>query len=118
MSEWRWGLDGEEARSVACPYCGAAGGQMCVTESGRVASNYHGERFAANPGEADPICRHCRRYQSEHAGPDNDVCPRGLAVAYLDAPRRWARLRQGFSPKARQSASHLDSLVVSRCSED
>lgn len=75
MSEWRWGLDGEAARSVACPYCGADVGEMCVTGSGRTSSNYHGERFAANSGENDSICRYCRRPQSEHGGPDQDVCP-------------------------------------------
>lgn len=75
MSEWRWGLDGEDARSVACPYCGAGVGEMCVTESGRTSSNYHGERFAANEGDSDPVCRYCRQRQSEHGGPAQDECP-------------------------------------------
>lgn len=75
MSEWLWGLDGENARSVACPYCGAGVGEMCVTESGRTSSNYHGDRFTANPSESDPICRNCGRAQSEHGGFDQDVCP-------------------------------------------
>lgn len=75
MSEWRWGLDGEDARSVACPYCGAGVGDMCVTDSGRTSSNYHGDRFAANETESDLVCRYCRRHQSEHGGIDQGVCP-------------------------------------------
>lgn len=75
MSDWRWGLDGEEARSVACPYCGAGVGEVCVTDSGRASSSYHGDRFAANQTESDPVCRYCRRHQSEHGGADQDICP-------------------------------------------
>ncbi len=75
MSEWRWGLDGTDARSVACPYCGAGVGDMCVTDSGRTSSSYHGDRFAANRSESDAVCRYCRRHESEHGGPDRDICP-------------------------------------------
>lgn len=75
MSEWRWGLDGENARRVACPYCGADVGNMCVTDSGRISANYHGDRFAANQTESDPVCRYCRRHQSEHGGYDQGICP-------------------------------------------
>jgi hypothetical protein len=75
VSDWRWGLDGENARSVACPYCGAQVGEMCLTSSGRTSSNYHGERFAANESDSDPLCRYCHRHHSEHSGEDQDVCP-------------------------------------------
>ena len=57
MSTWRWGVDGENARSVACPLCGAAVGEMCVTSSGRTSSSFHGDRFAANETVSDPLCR-------------------------------------------------------------
>lgn len=75
MSTWRWGVDGENARSVACPLCGAAVGEMCVTSSGRTSSSFHGDRFAANETESDPLCRYCRRPQSEHTGPGLESCP-------------------------------------------
>jgi hypothetical protein len=76
MSDWRWGLDGEDARSVACPFCGAGVGEMCVSSSGRTSSNYHGERFAANENESDPLCRYCRLPRSQHQGAGRDaVCP-------------------------------------------
>lgn len=48
---------------------------MCVTGSGRTSSNYHGDRFAANDSDSDPICRYCHRHQSDHEGTDLDVCP-------------------------------------------
>ena len=78
MSTWRWGIDGENARSVACPLCGAAVGEMCVTSSGRTSSSFHGDRFAANETDSDPLCRyspHAPPPKGDHTGRGHEPCP-------------------------------------------
>ncbi|WP_436796485.1 zinc finger domain-containing protein [Corynebacterium glaucum] len=72
---WRWDVDPRSSKDIQCPYCGAPIGESCVSSSGSLATSTHVDRMRLSKTDFEPVCRYCKRPQSEHSGENNEVCP-------------------------------------------